>query len=299
MGRTCVALAGWSASQRAKMLCKYSVNASGLTTPIKDLVKQGGCAPYTVASLPVLYRCMPRAVLDLGQVLTDGMRNLTSADGTPITAQALGVASTYLSEAMRNLEPLIYDLINSKWVVGVGLLAALLLSLLWLVLMRFFAAVIVWVLLCAFVLIFALTSAYSVYRYLLLRGYQFRLDFTAPIVLVTTTASPATTAALSDSSGISFNTLVAQLDYYLSQSGTWLAFAIIAGVCALLALLIVIFLRSRIVLATRLIAEASRAIGAVWSTLLWYKLLRFFKLPVKLCNRLNRARVQYVRVCCS
>ena len=253
------------------MLCKYGVNASSSNTSINNLVKRSDCAPYTVASLPVLYRCMPRAVLDVGQVLTDGLRNLTSADGTPITAQALGVASTYLSEAMRTLEPLIYDLLDSKWVVGVGLLAALLLSLLWLVLLRFFAAVIVWVLLSAFVLIFASTSAYSVYRYLLLRGYQFRLDFTAPIVQVTTTAPPATTAAaLTDSNGISFNTLVAQLDYYLSQSGTWLAFAIIAGVCALLALLIVIFLRSRVVLATRLIAEASRAIGAVWSTLLWY-----------------------------
>lgn len=242
---------GYSVEQRSQMLCKYGVNAY-VNMSIYELVNSGQCASYTLESEPLYGRCVPRALSLIKSEIDKAIANRTSSNES-ISAVVINEAITRLSDAVRQLQPLVSDLVASKWVFACGLVLALALALLWLLLLRFFAAVIVWTLLVAFVLIFAASSAYSFYRYALLR------DASQNVSITSTT--------LSDS--FSFSAALSTLDYYMSQSSTWLVLAIVAGVCALVALLIVLFLRKRVVLATRLIEEASRAIGAVWTALLW------------------------------
>lgn len=61
--------------------------------------------------------------------------------------------------------------------------------------------------------------------------------------------------------------LTTNFNYYLSLSTTWLVFAIIAGICLLIVLLLILFLVRRVRLAIKLIGEASRAVTAIFTSL--------------------------------
>ncbi|KAI0213012.1 Choline transporter-like protein 2 [Lamellibrachia satsuma] len=59
------------------------------------------------------------------------------------------------------------------------------------------------------------------------------------------------------------------LDNYTNLANTWLAFSIICGTILLITLILLIFLRKRILIAIAVIKSASRAVGAMIFTLFW------------------------------
>lgn len=59
------------------------------------------------------------------------------------------------------------------------------------------------------------------------------------------------------------------LSYYLSLSTTWLVFACISGILLLIVLLLIIVLVKRVRLAIALIGEASRAVTAIFTSLIF------------------------------
>uniref|UniRef100_A0A8D0HAQ0 Choline transporter-like protein n=1 Tax=Sphenodon punctatus TaxID=8508 RepID=A0A8D0HAQ0_SPHPU len=137
------------------------------------------------------------------------------------------------------------------WIL-VGLLIAMVLSLLFLLLLRFTASVLVWILIIGVLAV----TAYGIFH--CYREYE---DLSAKGATIQT---------------IGFTT---NLSVYGSVKETWLAVMIILCVVEAVLLLLLLFLRKRILVAIALIKEASRAVGYMMSTLL-YPLVTFVLLVV-------------------
>ncbi|XP_071373744.1 choline transporter-like protein 4, partial [Centroberyx affinis] len=192
---------------------------------------------------------------------------------------ALGDVPSYFSE-IPGLSPVINDTVNTikngtgdivngfnareigvrifedfasswPWIL-IGLLIAMVVSMLFLLLLRFTAPVMVWVLIIGVLG----AGAYGIWHcYWEYNNYK--------------TAS----ATITD---IGFTT---NFNVYLQVQETWLAFLIIISVAEAIILLTIIFLRTRILIAIALIQEASKAISHMMSSLL-YPLITFVLLLV-------------------
>uniref|UniRef100_A0A452RW61 Choline transporter-like protein n=1 Tax=Ursus americanus TaxID=9643 RepID=A0A452RW61_URSAM len=138
------------------------------------------------------------------------------------------------------------------WIV-IGLVIAMLLSLLFIVLLRFLAGVMVWVMVTMLILVLGYGIFHCYMEYMRLRG-----EAGSDISLV----------------DLGFQT---DLRVYLHLRQTWMAFMIILSILEAVIILLLIFLRKRILIAIALIKEASRAVGYVMCSLL-YPLVTFFLL---------------------
>uniref|UniRef100_A0A7N9AP96 Choline transporter-like protein n=1 Tax=Mastacembelus armatus TaxID=205130 RepID=A0A7N9AP96_9TELE len=139
------------------------------------------------------------------------------------------------------------NLATTKLVSPIGLLIAMFVSMLFLLLLRFTAPVMVWVLILGMLGIWHSYWEYDNYK--------------------------KNSATITN---VGFTT---NLNVYLQVQETWLAFLIIISVVEVIILLTVIFLRTRILIAIALIQESSKAIGHMMSALL-YPLVTFVLLLV-------------------
>uniref|UniRef100_A0A8C3P3L4 Choline transporter-like protein n=1 Tax=Chrysemys picta bellii TaxID=8478 RepID=A0A8C3P3L4_CHRPI len=145
------------------------------------------------------------------------------------------------------------DFASSWYWILIGLLIAMALSLLFLLLLRLVAGVLVWVLILGVLAVTAYGGIYHCWReYSTLR------------------------AAGATISNVGFTT---NLSVYSNVQETWLAALIILAVVEGVLLLLLIFLRKRILIAIALIQESSRAIGYMMSTL-FYPLVTFLLLLI-------------------
>uniref|UniRef100_A0A7N6BNZ5 Choline transporter-like protein n=1 Tax=Anabas testudineus TaxID=64144 RepID=A0A7N6BNZ5_ANATE len=135
---------------------------------------------------------------------------------------------------------------------GFGLLIAMVVSLLFLLLLRFTAPVMVWVLIIGVLG----AGAYGIWH-----CYWEYANYKSASATIT---------------NVGFTT---NLQVYLQVQETWLAFLIIISVVEAILLLTIIFLRTRILIAIALIQESSKAIGHMMSALV-YPLVTFVLLLV-------------------
>ena len=141
-------------------------------------------------------------------------------------------------------ENAITDVKETWWMIGVGLILAFLLCMLWIFLMRFFAGILIWTSLIVLFVLFSGGFGYSVYK--CDQAYKSG-DPIADKGLLEVNITP---------------------DYFLDVlklKDTWLAFSIISGIFTLIILLIFIALRKRISLAIELINQgmSNFAIGTI------------------------------------
>uniref|UniRef100_A0A8U8BVJ4 Choline transporter-like protein n=1 Tax=Geospiza parvula TaxID=87175 RepID=A0A8U8BVJ4_GEOPR len=134
-----------------------------------------------------------------------------------------------------------------------GLVIAMVASLIFIVLLRFLAGIMVWVMIVMVILVLGYGIFHCYMEYAKLKG------------------EAGSDVSLTD---LGFQT---DLRVYLHLRQTWLAFLIILCVLELVIVLLLIFLRKRILIAIALIKEASRAVGHVMSSLL-FPLCTFFLL---------------------
>ncbi|XP_051991233.1 choline transporter-like protein 4 isoform X2 [Xyrauchen texanus] len=144
------------------------------------------------------------------------------------------------------------DFANSwQWIVA-GLVIAMVVSVLFLLLMRFTAPILVWVLIIGVLAVgaFGIWYCYNEYQSLA-------------------------------NSNLTFNNVgvTSNVQVYLQVRDTWLAFLIILCVVEAILLLALIFLRTRILIAIALIQETSKALGHMMSTL-FYPIITFVLLLV-------------------
>uniref|UniRef100_A0A674EDC0 Choline transporter-like protein n=1 Tax=Salmo trutta TaxID=8032 RepID=A0A674EDC0_SALTR len=135
------------------------------------------------------------------------------------------------------------------WIL-IGLVIAMVVSLIFIVLLRYLAGIMIWVMIVMVILVIGYGIFHCAMEYRNLKG------------------EPGSDVTIRD--------LGLQTDFsvYLQIRQTWLAFMIILSIVEVVVILLLIFLRKRVLIAIALIKEASRAVGHVMSSL-FYPLLTF------------------------
>ncbi|XP_076436398.1 choline transporter-like protein 2 [Babylonia areolata] len=248
---------------REKLICKMGVDPVASKETITDLVKTEKCAAYYVSSKSVINRCVPSVfnkIFNMGEELkTATNQTIVNVFGEKITGSKLENGTNYLAEFYRlkgSAEVIFNDLSESWPHILIGLLLAMLVSLLWIVLLRFLVGVMVWLTLVLFAGLFVFSSYYSYSRYYELKSQNITEEF-----------------------GLS-QAFVLNFEYYLTLKQTWLAFGCTSATLLLLFLLVVIVLAKRICIAIELIKEGSKAIIKMMAVLFWPLFPFFLQLAV-------------------
>ncbi|XP_015276283.1 PREDICTED: choline transporter-like protein 4 [Gekko japonicus] len=213
---------------------------------VSDILSKQLCPEFIIPSTAVLARCLPS--LNATQDYAD--QRLTNETRAMITA-----GSNQIIEALnaKNIGLKIFEDFAQTWYwILIVLVIAMVLSLLFLLLLRFTAGFLVWILIFGVLVIIAYGIYHCAMEY---RNYN------------------AQGATIKD---VGFTT---NLSVYGHVKETWLAVLIILSVVEAILLLTLVFLRNRILIAIALIKEASRAIGYMMDSLL-YPLVTFVLLLI-------------------
>ncbi|GFN94001.1 choline transporter-like protein 2 [Plakobranchus ocellatus] len=230
---------------KTKLICKYEINA---TKSVEELVADEDCAPFYLRSFSVINRCLPLAdLLDLAKDVVEvptANGNYTVAEANNVTVSgselklSLAVYEQFLT-AKEYGEKIVADVVASWWMILVGLAIAMVISLIWIILMRWIASFMVWITLLAFVSVWLFLTAICWYLYYDVKGKSEVLSF------------------------------YMVWRFTFEKEKLFLAGGIIFGVIFLVVTLILLGLCTRIRIAIALIEQGSRAVGSMWSTLLW------------------------------
>ncbi|XP_038549517.1 choline transporter-like protein 2 isoform X2 [Micropterus salmoides] len=238
-----------------KNFCMDGVtNAMG----VPEILSSGLCPAMLIPSQPFTRRCFP-ALGQKGGVITVG--NISQfEDGTGNIRDAKDLVAgvknaTVVMEARQVVMKIFEDFTQSWYWILIGLVIAMLTSLLFIVLLRFLAGIMVWVMIAMVILVIGYGIFHCYMEYAGLKG--------------------------DPGANVTIQQLGFQTDFsvYLQIRQTWLAFMIILAIVEVIIILLLIFLRKRICIAIALIKEASRAIGHVMSSL-FYPLFTFVLLAV-------------------
>ncbi|XP_024861851.1 choline transporter-like protein 2 isoform X1 [Kryptolebias marmoratus] len=237
--------------------CKQEVDFAKLSTP--EILRDDLCPAMLFPSKAFTRRCLPALEKRKGGVIVVGnVTTFTDDDNNKINASDLLEASkksNYALEARQVAMRIFEDYTQSWHWILLGLVIAMVVSLIFIVLLRFLAGVMVWVMIVLVILVIGYGIFHCYMEYAALKG------------------EPGADVTIRD--------LGLQTDFsvYLQIRQTWLAFMIILAIVEVVIILLLIFLRKRILIAIALIKEASRAIGHVMSAM-FYPLLTFALLAV-------------------
>lgn len=256
-------------TMKSSMVCTIDVNMNTLTyEQAKRHIQDGTCAKYVLKSQPVLFRCigdlstMPQckeatttASSIWGHTGSGGtcVRNPKEAQkslfnsATALDSYVGWIAASWVTFFTSNERDthvlsaqIVQDLVQSRWYMAGGVVAVIVICFIYICLLRWVVAPVVWLSIGGF---FALLG-FAVY--LCYKNYKYYLD--NPIHMSSTT------------------NLLGYTQSMFTKHQTWLAILIIAAITLVVMLLIVIFLRGRIVIAIALIREGSKAVTAIKTT---------------------------------
>uniref|UniRef100_A0A8C9YG40 Choline transporter-like protein n=1 Tax=Sander lucioperca TaxID=283035 RepID=A0A8C9YG40_SANLU len=254
--------------------CKDGVNLTKLSPP--EILKDEACSKLTspspttpAVSVDLLFlsspssivtrRCLPAlGTLKGGVVVVGNETTFTDGKGSSINATDVLEASkksNVVVEARQVAMRIFEDYTQSWHWILLGLVIAMLVSFIFIVLLRFLAGIMVWVMIVLVILVIGYGIFHCYMEFASLKG------------------EPGSDVTIRD--------LGLQTDFsvYLQIRQTWLAFMIILAIVEVIIILLLIFLRKRIMIAIALIKEASRAVGHVMSSL-FYPLVTFALLAV-------------------
>ncbi|XP_015204583.1 choline transporter-like protein 2 isoform X2 [Lepisosteus oculatus] len=231
--------------------CKENIFFSKLTAV--EVLRDGLCPAMLTPSKPFSRRCFPALQTSKG-VITVG-NDTTFNDGRGkvrnVTELLEGAKKANMVLEARQVAMKIFEDYTQSWYwILLGLVIAMIVSLIFIVLLRYLAGIMVWIMIILVILVIGYGIFHCYMEYASLKGVP--------------------------GSDVSIKDLGLQTDFavYLQLRQTWLAFMIILCILEVIIILLLIFLRKRILIAIALIKEASRAIGHVMSSL-FYPLLTF------------------------
>ncbi|XP_061536639.1 choline transporter-like protein 2 isoform X2 [Phycodurus eques] len=236
--------------------CKEGFSQADATA---DIWKKGTCPYMLMPSRAFTRRCLPSLSTQKGGVVTVGNETvIETSEGKTVEAEDVLDAtkkSNMVLEARHSAMKIFEDYTQSWHYIMIGLLVAMLISWLFIVLLRFLAGIMVWVMIVLVLIVIAYGTLHCYLEYENLIG------------------DPGADATISDLG------VQTDISIYLEIRQTWLAFTITLASVEFLIIVLLIFLRKRILIAIALIKESSRAIGYLTSAL-FYPLLTFFLLSV-------------------
>uniref|UniRef100_A0A8C1R0W0 Choline transporter-like protein n=1 Tax=Cyprinus carpio TaxID=7962 RepID=A0A8C1R0W0_CYPCA len=209
---------------------------------VPQILQEKLCPAYLISSKPFLQRCFP-SLGKKGEVITVGDQE-TFNDGEKIRDAKDLVAGM-------NCGDIKHQPVSSCSC----LLIAVVLSLIFIVLLRYLAGIMVWVMIVMVIAVVAYGIVHCSVKYVSLKD--------------------------TPGANITLQQLGFQPDFsvYLHIRQTWLAFIIILAILEFIIIILLIFLRNRIRIAVELMKEASRAVGYVMSSL-FYPIFTFFLLTI-------------------
>ncbi|XP_043941724.1 choline transporter-like protein 5 isoform X2 [Protopterus annectens] len=239
-----------------KPFCKPEFNNPWKS--VTEVLRDEDCPSMIVPSRPFLQRCFPdfttrNGILSVGNetMFKDGVgkkRNVTD-----LRDAANGINNVL---GARQLGMKIFEdyAISWYWIL-IGLCIAMVISLLFLLLLRFTAGVLFWIVIFCVIGVIGYGIWHCFWEYSTLKG------------------KPGADLTISD---IGFQT---DFRVYLQIRQTWLAFMIILCIIEVINILMLIFLRNRIRIAIALLKEGSRAIGCIMTTL-FYPVITFILIAI-------------------
>uniref|UniRef100_A0A672G477 Choline transporter-like protein n=1 Tax=Salarias fasciatus TaxID=181472 RepID=A0A672G477_SALFA len=225
---------------------------------MSNILRQGLCPAMLTPSKPFTRRCFPALGKQDGVITVGNTSHFDDGSGNMRDAKDLvdGVKNaTVVIEARQVVMKIFEDYTQSWYWILIGLVIAMLLSLLFIVLLRFLAGIMVWIMVALVIIVIGYGIFHCYMEYAALKG------------------EPGADVTLQD---LGFQ---ADFTVYLQIRQTWLAFMIILAIVEVIIILLLIFLRKRLLIAIALIKEASRAIGYVMCSL-FYPLFTFLLLAV-------------------
>ncbi|XP_048345023.1 choline transporter-like protein 4 [Sphaerodactylus townsendi] len=226
--------------------CQPSINLTTTHLTVSQILDKQLCPQFMVPSTAVFNRCFP--TFNASQDYSD--KHLSNE-----TLKKITDGSNQILESLnaRNIGLKIFEDFARTWYwILIVLVIAMGLSLLFLLLLRFTAGFLVWILILGVLVVIAYGIYHCTMEYLKYKDQG---------------------ATITD---IGFTT---NLSVYGSVKETWLAVLIILCVVEAILLLTLLFLRNRIRIAVALLKEASRAIGHMMCSLL-YPLVTFVLLLI-------------------
>ncbi|XP_077870007.1 choline transporter-like protein 2 [Saccoglossus kowalevskii] len=214
-----------------KFICKYHIDPATSGKSPAELFEDEDCAAYYLASSLSDGRCVPDFILS-GEPLPAEVVNSTLPNNQTLTEEDLDAIDSVIAIGGQVID----DVIASLWFLAIGLLFAAIVSFLFIVLMRWLARIMVFVIIFVVMGLLAVVTVYCFYNYNELVEAE-------------------------------ENGQITDYDNWETMSNIWLGVGIALGIIFLILFLLLLFLRKRIKLAIALIAEASRAIGYMMYTL--------------------------------
>jgi len=229
------------------LLCVNQDVARGVTNSqaLKDAIDKGACARWYVPSMSFYYRCIPNMNLNL-TLLVDEYKDKYNFIQMPFTVDVLNKSAQAL-KTLDEFNQVAQDVVNDlsatwRYLVMFSV-AALVVSLLYIVLLRFLAGVVVWLSILALISLFA-TGAFFSYK-----NFEFLKEH-------------PTGRIVPDN-----NNLEGKVTQLFNKAEFWLFLLVVCAILLFLIVLIIVFLRSRIHIATALIKEGSKAVSSTVTTL--------------------------------
>ncbi|XP_045848120.1 choline transporter-like protein 2 isoform X1 [Meles meles] len=223
---------------------------------VAEVLRDGDCPAVLIPSKPLARRCFPAIHAHKGVLMVGNETTYEDGHGSRknVTELVEGAKKANGVLEARQLAMRIFEDYTVSWYwIVIGLVIAMLMSLLFIVLLRFLAGIMVWVMIIMVILVLGYGIFHCYMEYVRLRG-----EAGSDISLV----------------DLGFQT---DLRVYLHLRQTWMAFMVILSILEVVIILLLIFLRKRILIAIALIKEASRAVGYVMCSLL-YPLVTFLLL---------------------
>ncbi|XP_071443177.1 choline transporter-like protein 2 isoform X2 [Hetaerina americana] len=250
---------------QSQLVCWYGFKKESIRTvdQLKTAIEQQRCSPWYLKSESIAGRCLPyylTAIEDQGQSkLKYEMKGISGT--LNVTVEELHNATRFLaalSSAQEFGEMMLQDLTKVWPYVLVGLAVAMIVCLVFILLMRWLAGVMVWLSIVGVLglLSFVIYLCYS--QYAKLAAMKNPSEPTPKDLSIS--GKELLQLNLNEIFKVNFKS-------YLTKKETWMVFLIIAASILAIIVLILIFLRNRIRIAIELIREASKAVGSVTSTL--------------------------------
>ncbi|XP_056270280.1 choline transporter-like protein 5-B isoform X2 [Pseudoliparis swirei] len=262
-------LDSWSASDwnYYKQFCKPGFKLSSKS--IVEVIRDEDCPSMIVPSRPFLQRCFPDFITRNGSLTVANQTIFKDGDNNKRSVSDLKDAANQVTAMQRGVERGISSLLNAKevvikifedyanswdWIL-IGLVITMVVSLIFIILLRYTAGVLLWLTIFGVITAVGFGIWHCYWEYSTLRG------------------KAGANVTISD---IGFHT---DFSIYLQLSQTWFIFMISLSVIEFIVVVMLIFLRKRIRIAIALLKEGSRAISYIKSTL-FYPIITFFLLAI-------------------